>query len=187
MISGGEIAAGDALGPAGLGVLGTAAAVKSVRSAEEVNAAMKAQGWEPAWSAGTPVIEGTIQPGTKVRMIVDESDAASITKSMHSGNFGGVKLGGWATFDDVKSVATDMRQNAAITNQFKPASSGPFYVVELEVQKPLSANIGFAGAQKDISTNLRGGATQAEFLIPLAEKRIDYLRPVSMPQKLGGY
>ena len=186
MIAGGEFAAGDALGPAGLGVVGTASAVKAVRSAEEVNAAMKARGWEPAWSAGTPVVEGAIQPGTKINMIVDESDAVNIRKAMQSGDFSNIKLGGWATFDDAKSVAVDMRQSAAITNQFKPASSGPFYVVELEVQKPLNANIGFAGPQKDVATNLRGGATQAEFLIPSTEKRTDYLRPVSVPKKLGG-
>ncbi len=185
VIAGGEIAAGDALGPTSLGVVGTASAVKAVRSADEVNAAMKARGWEPAWSPGTPVLEGAMQPGTKIRMIVDESGAASITKAMQSGDFSGVKLGGWATFDDVKSVAMDMRQNAAVTNQFKPASSGPFYVVELEVQKPLNANIGFAGQQKDVATNLRGGATQAEFLIPSNEKRTDYLKPVSVPMKLG--
>ena len=44
MISGGEIAAGEALGPAGLGVIGTASAVKAVRSADEVNTAMKVKG-----------------------------------------------------------------------------------------------------------------------------------------------
>lgn len=119
-------------------------------------------------------------------MIVDESGVASITKAFQFGDFGNVKLGGWATFDDVKSVAVDMRQNAAITNQFKPTSNGPFHVVELEVQKTLNANIGFAGPQQDLVTNLRGGATQAEFLISSTEKRTDYLKPVSMPKKLGG-
>ena len=187
VIAGGEIAAGDALGPVGLGVVGTTSLVRSVRSADEVNAAMKARGWEPAWSPGTPVIETTLQPGTKVNMIVDESGAANITKAIQSGDFNSVKLGGWATFSDVKSVATDMRQNAAITNQFKPSSNGPFYVVELEVQKPLNAKIGFAGPQQDVATNLRGGATQAEFFILSNEKRTDYLKPVSLPNKLGGY
>lgn len=80
-----------------------------------------------------------------------------------------------------------MRQSAAITNQFKPAASGPFYVVEFEIQKPLNANIGFAGKQKDIATELRGGATKAEFLFPPNENRIDYLKPISIPKKLEGY
>lgn len=185
-ISGGEIVAGDALGPAGLGMVGTGAAVKAVRSADEVNAAMKAKGWQPAWSPGTPVIEGSMQPGTKVRMIVDENGAADIRRAMQSGDFNNVKLGGWATFDEVKSVPVDMRQKAAITSAFKPPSDGPFYVVELEVKKPVDVNVGFAGPQQAGAKNLRGGATQAEFLIPSTEKRIDYLRPVSMPKKLGG-
>ncbi len=81
VIAGGEIAAGDALGPTSLGVVGTVSAVKAVRSADEVNAAMKARGWEPAWSPGTPVIETTLQPGTKVNMIVDEKTAQAIAES----------------------------------------------------------------------------------------------------------
>jgi filamentous hemagglutinin len=187
VIAGGEIAAGDALGPAGLGVLGTASGVKAVRSAEEVNAAMKARGWEPAWSPGTPVIESLLEPGTKLKMIVDKNGAASITEAMRSGDFSGMKLGGWGTFDDIKTFSADMRQRAAITNQFKPVSSGPFYVVEVEVQKRLDANLGFAGQQQDIATSLRGGVTQVEFLIPSINKRGDYIKPVSTPKKLEGY
>jgi hypothetical protein len=64
--------------------------------------------------------------------------------------------------------------------------NGPFYVIEIEVQKPLTANIGFAGAQHDIATTWRGGATQAELFIPAGERHIDYLTPVTMPKKLGG-
>jgi filamentous hemagglutinin len=127
-----------------------------------------------------------MQVGTKVRMIVDESNAANITKAMQSGDFSNLPLGGWATFDDVKSVPIEMRQKAAITSQFKPQSSGPFYVVDLEIQKPLNANIGFAGSQRDVATNLRGGSTQAEFLIPSNEKRGNYLKPISLPKKLEG-
>ncbi len=59
-------------------------------------------------------------------------------------------------------------------------------MVELEVQKPLSANIGFAGPQKNMGSNLLGGATQAELLIPMGEKRTDYLKPISAPKKLMG-
>jgi len=40
-----------------------------------------------------------------------------------------------------------MRQKTAISNDFKPSGNGPFYVVELEVQKPINANMGFAGSQ----------------------------------------
>lgn len=195
-IAGGEIAAGDAIGPTGMGVAGLAA-VKAVRSAEEVNAAMAAKGWSPAWSPATPVIKGNLPVGTKVNMIVDAATAEQIEVIIKKGgnDFSKVRLGGWATFDDVKSTSVDMRQRAAITGEFKPASDGPFFVVELEVQKTLESNIGFAGAQvnkekiasdaiSNLNTLLRGGATQAEFLIPAAE-RIQYLKPVSVPKVLG--
>ncbi|MBK4737693.1 hypothetical protein [Noviherbaspirillum pedocola] len=42
-IASGDIIAGDALGPTSLGIVGTASSVKAVRSAEEMNAAMKAR------------------------------------------------------------------------------------------------------------------------------------------------
>ena len=151
-----------------------------------MNTAARGKGWSPPWSAATPVFEGTMQPGTKVNMIVDKTAADAINDAMAKGNFSDVKLGGWGTFDEVGSIAVDMRQKAAITNQFKSTGNGPFYVVELEVQRPLNANVGFAGSQRDIGTALRGGATQAEFLIPAGEKRIDYLRPVSTPKKRSG-
>lgn len=77
------------------------------------------------------------------------------------------------------------RQRAAVTTEFKPTSSGPFDVVEIEVQKSLNANVGFAGMQQDVTTLLRGGATQAEFLIPPA-RRLEYLRPTSAPKKISG-
>jgi len=184
VIAGGEIAAGDALGPTGLAVLGTASTVRAVRSADEVNAAMKARGWEPAWSPGTPVIETTLQPGTKVNMIVDKATAETITEAIRSGDFSVIKFGGWGTFDDLKSVSVDMRQKSAITRQFKPASTGPFYVVDLEVRKQVDVSLGFAGQQQDIATSLRGGVTQVEFRIPATDKRNDYLKPASIPRKL---
>ncbi len=171
--------------PSGWGVVGVASAVKAVHSADEVNAAMKARGWEPAWSPGTPVIETTLQPGTRVNMIVDRATADSINEALATGKLDKFKLGGWGTFDDVNTVAADMRQRAGITKQFKPNDQGPFYVVDMEVQRPLNANIGFAGPQKDGVGTLRGGATQAEFLIPSGEPRIEYLKPLSAPKRLG--
>lgn len=194
-ISGGEIAAGDAIGTAGLAVAGLAA-VEAVRSADQVNSAMAAMGWSPAWSPATPVIEGVIPAGTKVNMIVDASTAMAIDRAISQGgvDFSKVRLGGWATFDDAASTANDSRQRAAVTGEFKPSTSGPFYVVELEVERPLESNIGFAGPQinkeklpdgslSNLGTLLRGGATQAEFLMPASE-RIKYLKPVSMPKLL---
>lgn len=198
VIAGGEIAGGEALGPAGLGIGGVAAAqagLKAMRSAEEVNVAMRAAGDMPAWSPGTAVISAELKPGTRVNMIVDADTAKGIADAQRTGNFSQVRLGGWATFDDVSSVAVDMRQKAAITGEFKPTSSGPFYVVELEVKKPFDSNIGFAGSQINkeklpggdlttLNTTLRGAASQAELLIP-KELRTQFLQPISIPKELG--
>lgn len=58
--------AADAPGPAGPRMVGTASAVKAVRSAEAVIAAMKACGREPAWSAGTSAMGSA---GTDSRVV----------------------------------------------------------------------------------------------------------------------
>ena len=181
VIAGGEITAGDALGPAGLGVIGTASAVKAVRSADEVNAAMKARGWQPPWSTGTPVIEVTLQPGTKVNMIVDAKTAGAITRG------DAISPGGWATFDNLSSTAIDMRQRSAIANQFKPSTDGPFYVVEIEITRPVNSNIGFVGNQTEKSGSmLRGGGTQVQFDEAIKGKdRNDFLKVISEPRVLN--
>jgi filamentous hemagglutinin len=198
VIAGGEIASGDALGPMGLaigGVVAGKAGLNAVRSAEEVNAVARAAGWNPQWSLGTPVINAELKTGTKLNMIIDADTAKGISDAQRSGDFSKVNLGGWATFDDVSSIAVDMRQRAANTGEFKPSSSGPFYVVELDVKKPVQANLGYAGEQLNkellpnrtlLTTNstLRGGASHAEFLIP-RDMRTTYLRPTSAPKELG--
>jgi filamentous hemagglutinin len=180
VIAGGEIAAGDALGPTSLAAIGTISSIKAVRSADEVNTAMKAKGWEPAWSPGTPVIETTLQPGTKVNMIVDAKTADAIKKGDP------IIPGGWATFDDVNSVAVDMRQQAAITSQFKKPTDGPFYVIEMEITQPVTSNIGFVGKQTDTTGGLlRGGGTQVQF--DEAIKGMDrntFIKAISLPKPL---
>jgi filamentous hemagglutinin len=141
---------------------------------------MKARGWEPAWSPGTPVIETTLQPGVKLNMIVDNATADAIKKGDP------VTWGGWATFDSVNSAAVDMRQRSAIKNQFKPSENGPFYVVEMEVTKPLPSKLGFVGAQKDTGGTLRGGGTQIQFdtSIPGSDRGM-FIKPISQPKPLN--
>ncbi|MEJ7805798.1 MAG: hypothetical protein WKG03_07755 [Telluria sp.] len=177
VMAGGEIAAGDALGPAGLAVLGTTSAVKAVKSADEVNAAMRVRGWEPAWSPGTPVVELALQPGTKVHMIIDAKTAESIKRGDD------FTPGGWATFDDVSSISVDMRQRLAITGGFKNVKDGPFYVLEMEITRPVQSNIGFVGSQIDNGGRiLRGGGSQVQFdeAIP-GHSRLSFMRPTGQP------
>lgn len=180
-ITGGEIIAGDAVGTAGLGVAGMAG-VKAVKAATEVNAAMTAAGRTAAWQNGTPVFDVLLQPGTKVQMVVDKKTAEAIRDGDP------YNLGGWATFDDIKSTATDMRQRLAISDKFqsKTPADGPFYVIELEIKKPVQTNIGFVGAQtNENGTWLRGGGTQAEFYSLLTQaQRQEYLQVVGKPKPL---
>ena len=181
VIAGGEIAAGDALGPLGLGIGGVTAAqagLKSIRSAEEVNAGWKALGKEMPWSPGTPVIAAELKPGTKVQMVVSEAELIDARIA------GRLPIGGWATFDDVTSQAA-ARQNLALLGQFK---SDVKYVIEYVVVKPIEANIGFVGKQTEASGQLlRGGFTQAEFnwaAIPAGANRSQYLQVTGVPKLL---
>lgn len=89
-------------------------------------------------------------------------------------------------FDNVGSVAGDMRQRAAITHQFKPMIDGPFYVVQMEVTEAIKSNIGFVGKQIETSGGmLRGGGTQIQFdeAIKGADRDL-FLKPTSLPKAL---
>ncbi|WP_394792401.1 hemagglutinin repeat-containing protein [Rhodoferax sp.] len=178
VIAGGEIAAGDALGPTGLAIGGAAAGkagLTAIKSAEEANAAMRAIGKEAAWSPGTAVITAELQPGTKVQMVMTEAQFKTYEKT------GVLPMGGWATFDDVASQ-TAARQNLALLSQFK---SDVKYVIEYEVIKPLKAEIGFVGKQTESSGQLlRGGATQAAFERTAEMTRTDYLKLTGRPKPL---
>lgn len=93
-------------------------------------------------------------------------------------------LGAWATFDDVNLVATDMRQKMAILSQFKPTTAGPFSVIEVEIIKPVKANIGFVGRQLEpTGALLRGGGTQIHFDDAIiGGNRNTFLKIVSQPR-----
>ncbi|MGI4780068.1 MAG: filamentous hemagglutinin N-terminal domain-containing protein [Janthinobacterium lividum] len=74
-----------------------AGAIKGFKSAEEVNALMSAaDGWSPAWQAGTSVAEVTVKPGTTVKMVISEANFYDIEAGNATKAFGG-----WATFDNV--------------------------------------------------------------------------------------
>jgi filamentous hemagglutinin len=182
LITGGEIAAGDALGPMGLAIGSVAAAkagLKGMKSAEEANAVMRAAGSDPAWAPGTAVINAELKPGTKVQMVVSEADLIKAQRQNSD-----LPMGTWATFDDVASQS-GARQELALPQRYK---SDVKYVIEYEVVKPLEANIGFVGKQNEPSGQLyRGGATQTEFLwatLPSDARRRDYLKPIGEPKPL---
>ncbi len=176
-IAGGEIAAGDALGLAGLAIGGVAAGkmgLKSVQSAEQANAKMIKDGMDAAWAKGTPVINAELMPGTKVQMVLSEAQYQKYVDS----NFTTPPLGGWATFDSVASQAT-AKQDLALLNKFKPDTK---YVMELEVVKPITANIGYVGKLSEPTGQLlQGGRTQAAFDWSGITNRSEYLKPIGKP------
>lgn len=178
VISGGEIAAGDALGPTGLAIGSVAAGkagLKAIKSAEEANAAMRAVGQQAAWSPGTAVISAELKVGTKMQMVVTEDQVRIYERS------GVLPMGGWATFDDVASQAA-ARQDLALLVKFKTDVK---YVIEYEVVKPLKADIGFVGKQTEpAGQTLLGGATQAALDWKADMKRTDYLKLVGIPKPL---
>lgn len=110
-------------------------------------------------------------------MIVDAKTAAAIERGES------FTPGGWATFDDVTSVAIDMRQRSAITGGFKDPKSGPFYVVQMEITQPVQSNIGFVGPQTDTTGGLlRGGGTQVQFdEVIKGAARNSFMRPAARP------
>lgn len=182
-----EVASGSALGPAGTGVgsLAGRAGLKSVLSAEQANAQWMAgrAGNSAAWTEGTAVLQGEIAAGTTIRMYVNTAQA----ERLRQGDL--TVLGGWATFDDPAKSVTQMRNNMALTEQFKPAVSGPFYVVELQVTKPMPANVGFVGPQLDMlsasgtALKYQGGGTQIQLTDYV--RRTDYLRVIVPPKCVG--
>jgi hypothetical protein len=125
-------------------------AIQGFKSAEEVNGLMNTFNKAPAWKEGTQIAEATMQPGTKVQMVVSK-DAYD---QLGAGNMNFV--GNWASFDNVPNQAF-ARNNLAITKGFKEDVG---YVVELEITKPVNAQIGVVGSQGAAT----GGANQLNFL-----------------------
>lgn len=129
-------------------------AIHGFKSADELNGLMGVYKYAPGWKAGTQVAETTLQPGTRVRMVVDERAFRSIEKGET-----GRAFGSWATFDNVPSQAY-ARNQLAITPEFKQNVG---YVVEVEITRPIQAQIGVVGSQGGTAG---GGGNQLNFLMP---------------------
>ena len=133
-------------------------AINGFKSAEAVNATMKSvAGWEPAWMPGTQVADVTLKQGTRVSMVVTEADYNAIIAKGDTS-----KLGGWATYDNVTSQAY-ARNQLAITQGMKDNVG---YVIEVEVTRPVYAQVGVVGSQGGAS----GGGNQLHFVVPSGER-----------------
>ena len=172
-------------------MLASRAGFKNAMSAEQANAELIAArpGNTAAWNPGTAVFQADMVAGTKLRMYVDQTQFERLSKGDLSGG-----LGGWGTFDAPVQSVFQMRSSVALTEAFKPTSKGPFYVVELEVTKPMPSNVGFAGQQLGNGTGngthaaepskYIGGGTQIQ--LPSWDVRAQYLRITSPPKCVGG-
>ena len=187
-----ELASGSALGPMGIGVgnMALRAGVKGQLTAEQANAQWLAvkPGNTSAWTEGTAVFQGEISAGTIVRMYVNAEQAANIAAGRLTQG-----LEGWATFDNAAVSVNQMRNTMGLTEGFKATSTGPFYVVELQVTRPMPANIGFVGPQFGNSAGdgihalepakYGGGGTQIQLTDYF--NRDYYLRVVKPPKCVG--
>jgi hypothetical protein len=141
-----------------------AGAIKGFKSAEEVNALMRAaDGWSPAWMRSSTVAQVTVKPGTTVRMVVDKQTYDALTDISGMADTSRA-FGGWATFDDVPNAAY-ARNKFAITSEMKSINSS-LYVVDVQVAKPINAQVGVVGAQRSAT----GGGDQLHFLVPPADR-----------------
>ncbi len=138
-----------------------AGTIKGFRSADEVNALMKSAEWSPAWKSGSSVVEATLQPGTKVRMVVDENTIKALTDPTGKADIR-MAFGGWGTFDDVPTQSY-ARNQLAITPDMKAAVG---YVIEVEITKPVNAHVGVVGSQKGAV----GGGNQLHFIVSVEDR-----------------
>lgn len=90
-------------------------------------------------------------------MVVDEK----VWNEIGRGEFDRA-FGGWATFDDVPTQ-TYARNQLAITRDMKPNAG---YVIEVEITKPINAQVGVVGAQGSAV----GGGNQLHFVIGAADR-----------------
>ena len=69
-------------------------AISGFKTAEAVNSTMKSvAGWEPSWQAGTTVVDVTLKPGSRMRMVVNERSYIALTTP---GADTAEAFGGWA-------------------------------------------------------------------------------------------
>lgn len=109
-------------------------------SGKDLNDAMAQAGRTEAWR-GTEVTEGTLQPGGKLYMIVDESQLNIMLNEQKNG-LPLSKLGGWSSENKLPETIQATRDVTAVTKEWKDetGANGPLYVIDLEV-KPGAAGV----------------------------------------------
>jgi filamentous hemagglutinin family protein len=121
----------------------------------------------PAWKEGTLVTDRVTTQMETYRMVVDANTAKTITDAINAGDYevASRALGAWATKDPINSVA-DVRNNLAISSEWKGQNGAPMFVVEFKVQPGTGIREGTVGPMYDRGTSgtLPGGGHQVQFV-----------------------
>ncbi|TAK99768.1 MAG: hypothetical protein EPO09_00620 [Aquabacterium sp.] len=125
----------------------------------------------PAWQERTLVTDTVNTTPEPMRMVIDQGQYEKMNQAIRTGQNPATILGSWATKDPVTSIA-DMRQNLAVTQEFKSNAQpnglpNKFYVVEFTVAPGVGIREGTAGGMYDYATRqvLPGGAQQVNFMV----------------------
>ncbi len=152
---GGGLAGGAAAGRLGSASIGNTAGsvpgeqILGVRSADDVNAEMVANGQDPAWQSGTDVTSKIVPAGTNYNMVVSQGQASALEQ-------GGNAYGGWASGDPIPSQDY-ARNGLAIQPAYKDDVS---MVAQVQTTQPQQINSGTVGPQGD----LPGQGSQVQFV-----------------------
>jgi filamentous hemagglutinin len=121
----------------------------------------------PAWMEGTTVVDRVTTKPEVYRMVVDQKAYLDIRDSLKTGDQAAAakNLGAWATRDPI-NTASDVRNNLAISSEWKGIDNKPMYVVEFTVKPGVGVREGTVGPMFDrnIARELPGGGHQVQFL-----------------------
>lgn len=101
-------------------------------------------------------------------MVVDEQSYQRIVNAVGDGRPEevGKHMGSWATKDQIQTEA-DVRENLAISSEWKGRSGMPMYVVEFTVKPGVGVREGTVGPMFDskMGSVLPGGGHQVQFMV----------------------
>jgi hypothetical protein len=120
----------------------------------------------PAWKEGTAATDRIVTQPETYRMVVNESEYEAIRTLVKTGDpLAAQKLGGWATKDAVNTAA-DVRNNLAISSEWKGKSGEAMYVIEFKAKPGVGVREGTVGPMfdADVKATLPGGGHQVQFL-----------------------
>lgn len=121
----------------------------------------------PAWKEGTTVTDRVTTKTETVNMVVNKDAYDKIVEALRNRDTDTAvnNLGGWATPDPIKTVG-DVRNNLAISSEWKGQGGQQMYSIQIEVQPGAKIRQGTVGYMwdKETGTRLPGGGQQIQFM-----------------------